>query len=133
MRIPILIAALVLTYAAAFGATPEQAARMIVGARHRYHQEAHGALLATVYPEFANHKDRLNGVTIKYAFCIDAQGHTRDIKTSSKPRSRWGEETTARAIRSVKSPRPSAQVLREERAEGHKLVEVDGEFGGRVK
>ncbi len=85
-------------------------------------------LQAAVTPQFARQHKRLNGGSVKYAFQLDARGRVVSLKTHSTKNSRWGEQTLAGIIRSLKFPPVPAQAMKEEREEGHKFIEVTGDM-----
>jgi hypothetical protein len=126
--IPFLIGAL-LACETTSAITPEQAGQMIGSARYLYHQQVHTMLQAAVAPEFMRHHERLKGGTVKYAFQLDSQGHVVSVKTHSTGDSRWGEETLARKIRTLKFPPVPPQAMKEEKQEGHTYIEVTGDMG----
>ena len=109
--------------------TAEDAAKMIGSARYLYHQQVHTMLQAAVAPEFMRHHERLNGGSVKYAFELDARGRVVSLKARSTKGSRWGEQTFARVVRSLKFPPVPPEAMKQERAEGHKYIEVTGNMG----
>ena len=109
--------------------TPEEAAKMIGSARYLYHQQVHTMLQAAIAPEFMRHHERLNGGSVKYAFELDARGRVVSLKARSTKGSRWGEQTFARIVRSLKFPPVPPEAMKQERAEGHKFIEVTGDMG----
>jgi hypothetical protein len=109
--------------------TPEDAAKMIGSARFLYHQQVHTMLQAAVAPELTRHHDRLNGGSVKYAFELDSRGRVVSLKTHSTKNSRWGEETLARIVRSLKFPAVPSEAMKQEREEGHNYIEVTGNMG----
>ena len=109
--------------------TPEDAAKMIGSARYLYHQQVHTMLQAAVTPEFMRHHERLNGGSVEYAFQLDAQGRVVSLKAHSTKGSRWGEQTLARIVRSLKFPPVPLEAMKQERQEGHKYIEVTGDMG----
>jgi hypothetical protein len=109
--------------------TPEDAAKMIGSARYLYHQQVHTMLQAAVAPEFMRHHERLNGGSIKYAFELDSRGRVVSLKAHSTKNSRWGEQTFARIVRSLKFPPVPPEAMKQERAEGHKYILVTGNMG----
>ena len=86
-------------------------------------------LQAAVAPELMRHHERLKGGTVKYAFELDSRGHVVSVKTHSTTGSRWGEETVAHIIRSLRFPSVPPEAMKQERQEGHKFIEVTGDMG----
>jgi primosomal protein N' len=109
--------------------TPEDAAKMIGSARYLYHQQVHTMLQAALAPELMRHHERLNGGSVKYAFELDSRGRVVSLKAHSTKGSRWGEETLARIVRSLKFPAVPSEAMKQEREEGHKYIEVTGDLG----
>ena len=109
--------------------TPADAAKMIGSARFLYHQQVHTMLQAAVAPELMRHHERLKGGTVKYAFDLDSRGHVVSVKTHSTTGSRWGEQTVAHIIRSLRFPPVPPEAMKQERQEGHKFIEVTGDMG----
>jgi hypothetical protein len=107
----------------------EDAARMVGSARYLYHQQVHTMLQAAVAPEFMRHHERLNGGSVNYVFELDSRGRVVSLKAHSTKNSRWGEETLARIVRSLKFPPVPPEAMKQEREEGHKNIEVTGDLG----
>lgn len=109
--------------------SPEDAAKMMGSAGYLYHQQVHTMLQAAVAPEFTRHHERLNGGSVQYAFELDARGRVVSLKAHSDNGSRWGEDTLARIVRSLKFPPVPAEAMRQEREEGHRYIAVTGSMG----
>ncbi len=111
--------------------TQEDAAAMINSARYLYHQHVHTILEMAVSPEFRQHHARLNGGSVQYAFELDPHGRLMRLKVHSTKGSRWGEQTFARIVRSLRFPRVPSEALKQERQEGHEFIEITGDIGWR--
>jgi len=94
-----------------------------------YQSQVSAIASQAVVPEFANHRERLKGGSVKVTFRLDRQGRVKGLKVVSTNSNLWAQETAARMIRAAKFPPIPKKVIAEQ---GHDWVDVEAEWSFRM-
>ena len=94
-----------------------------------YQSQVSAIAFQAVVPEFAKHRERLKGGSVKVTFRVDRQGRVKDLKVVSTNSNPWAQETATRMIRAAKFPPIPKEVIAEQ---GHDWVDVEAEWSFRI-
>ncbi len=94
-----------------------------------YQSQVSAIASQAVVPEFAKHRERLKGGSVKVTFRLDREGRVKDLKVVSTNSNLWAQETAARMIRVAKFPPIPKKVIAEQ---GHDWVDVEAEWSFRT-
>ena len=90
-----------------------------------YQSQVSAIASQAVVPEFAKHRERLKGGSVKLTFRLDRQGRVKGLKVVSTKSNRWAEATAVRMIHVAKFPPIPKKVIAEQ---GHDWVDVQAEW-----
>jgi len=94
-----------------------------------YQSQVSEIAFQAVIPEFAKHRERLKGGSVKVTFRLDRQGRVKGLKVVSTNSNPWTQETATRMIRAAKFPPIPKEVIAEQ---GHDWVDVEAKWSFRM-